>query len=134
MNCELSEVKSLRERIGYLEEELYQLKRDLRPIKNPFVGFLGLSAQLSCILYMLYNSNGGVCSQAQLDRVTEANGKGWRGGDEGLVMNRTKVAICKLRKRLAKHGVEIQTLWGFGYQLLPVDRDRLTALIESREV
>jgi len=132
MNCELSEIRSLRERISYLEEELYQLKSDLRPIKNPFVGRLGLSAQLSCILYMLYNS--GICSQAQLDRVTEANGHASRGSDEGLVMNRTKVAICKLRKRLAKHGVEIQTLWGFGYQLLPVDRDKLTALIKSKKV
>ena len=134
MNCESLSVKSLRERIDYLEEEIRQLKSDLRPLHNPFAGKFGLTAQQSCILYMLYNSFTGVCTQGQLDRVTEANGREVRGADEGHVSIRTKVAICKVRKCLAKHGVEIQTVWGYGYGLLPVDKDKLTALLESQKV
>jgi DNA-binding response OmpR family regulator len=134
MNCEVLSVRSLRERIDYLEEEIRQLKSDLRPIKNLFAGKFGLTAQQACIMHMLYNSPTGVCTQGQLDRVTEANGRELRNPSDGHVTIRTKVAICKVRKHLAPYGVEIQTVWGYGYGLLPVDKDKLTALLESKKM
>jgi hypothetical protein len=124
-----AEVLKLRERVAELEEELLQIKRDLGPARNPFMGRLGLSTQHACLLNMLYRSH--ICSQEQLDRVTEVTGNASRGEDEGLVMNRTKVAICKLRARLKKHDIEVQTLWGFGYQLLEKDKEKLSKILQT---
>jgi DNA-binding response OmpR family regulator len=85
---------------------------------------------MACLLHMLYRSH--VCSQDQLDRVTEVTGNQRRGDDEGLVANRTKVAICKLRARLKKYDIELQTLWGFGYQLLPTDKEKLAKILKTK--
>ena len=125
-----AEVRKFRDRVEELEEELLQIKRDLGPVHNPFMGRLGLSTQMACLLHLMYRSH--ICSQEQLDRVTEVTGNARRGEDEGLVMNRTKVAICKLRARLKKYDVEVQTLCGFGYQLLPVDKDKLDRLLQTK--
>ncbi len=40
------------------------------------------------------------------------------------------VFVCKIRKKLAPHGIMIRTLWGLGYELPPDSRSRLDAMIE----
>jgi hypothetical protein len=39
------------------------------------------------------------------------------------------VHICRIRQRLAPHGVEIKTLWGQGYQFSPEDRRKIMDMI-----
>ena len=41
------------------------------------------------------------------------------------------VHICKMRKHLQPFGIEIETLWGYGYQLVPDARTRTMELILS---
>jgi len=46
--------------------------------------------------------------------------------------NLTSVHIHHLRRRLAAHGIEVTTLWGYGYQLPEADRRKAMALILTR--
>jgi DNA-binding winged helix-turn-helix (wHTH) protein len=39
------------------------------------------------------------------------------------------VMICKMRKKLSPHGVEIRTLHGAGYELTPTSREKIKALM-----
>lgn len=132
MNMHVSEVTILRERIAHLEEELRQLKEDIKPSRNPFIGRLGLTLQLAEIVHALHRSD--KCSQALLDRVTEASGHGERGTDDGLVCNRTKVALSKIRKCLSPYGVKVRTIWGFGYAMSDEDKRKLTAILKHTNV
>lgn len=38
------------------------------------------------------------------------------------------VMVCKLRKKLDALGVEIETIWGWGYRLSPASREALAEL------
>lgn len=42
------------------------------------------------------------------------------------------VFVCKARKKLARFGIEIETLWGQGYRLSPEMKAKAVALIEQR--
>jgi DNA-binding response OmpR family regulator len=120
------------DRIEELEEELRQFKQDIAPADNPFFGMFNLTRQQMSILHALYRSN--VCTDSQLDRVTQVYGRDFRGGEEGAVSNRTKVAICKIRAKLKKDGVDIKNIWGFGYQIVEADKAKLTAMLNQTEV
>ena len=39
------------------------------------------------------------------------------------------VMICKMRKKLRPHGVEIRTIHGAGYELTPTSREKIKALM-----
>jgi hypothetical protein len=55
---ETSQVRSLRERIDCLEEEIRQMRDILMPPDNPFLGRFGLSPQQATIINALYKNNG----------------------------------------------------------------------------
>lgn len=42
------------------------------------------------------------------------------------------VHVCRIRQRLAPHGIEIKTLWGHGYQFSPEGRRKVMDLILRR--
>jgi DNA-binding response OmpR family regulator len=39
------------------------------------------------------------------------------------------VMICKMRKKLSPHDVEIRTIYGVGYELTPTSREKIKALM-----
>ena len=39
------------------------------------------------------------------------------------------VMICKMRKKLSPHGIEIRTIHGAGYELPPTSREKIKALM-----
>ena len=39
------------------------------------------------------------------------------------------VMICKMRKKLSPHGVEIRTIHGAGYEFTPTSREKIKALM-----
>ena len=41
----------------------------------------------------------------------------------------TKVIACKARKAMKRHGIEIKTVWGVGYQMMPDQIAKLKTLI-----
>jgi DNA-binding response OmpR family regulator len=44
---------------------------------------------------------------------------------------RLKVAMCKMRQRLKKHGIEIRTVHSVGYFMDDVSKDRLREMISG---
>lgn len=127
----MSSEKKLRERISELEEELVQLKEHLVPSQNPFFGRFGLTPQLAAILWALYCKE--MASNEQLDAVTAEYGKEKR-SDEGANINlRTKVALCKLRRKLEPHGIQFQTIWGIGYRMNVASKQKLKWIIDHLE-
>ena len=127
MSFMTKETQILRDRIAYLEEELRQIREDISPIKNPFSGKFGLTPQQAAIAFALYRHVS--VSAPHLDRVTELHSRVTRGGDYGMVANRTKVCICKVRKVFKKIKVKIETIRGEGYRISLEDKARLRKLL-----
>jgi hypothetical protein len=127
MNCMPSETRILRDRIEYLEEELRQLREDISPINNPFNGRFGLTRQQAAIAFAIYRHTS--VSGPHLDRVTELHSRATAGTDYGMVANRTKVALCKVRKAFRKIKVEVVTIHGIGYRISLEHKDRLRKLL-----
>ena len=114
-------------RIDELEEQVRQLKEIINPKVNPFTGIFNLSPQLSAILYALYRNE--FATMDYLDVVTLGHARsGGRRTDEFAVSLRTKVAICKIRARLRRHGIRIHNIWGVGYKINPADKRRIIKL------
>jgi two-component system cell cycle response regulator CtrA len=55
-----------------------------------------------------------------------------RHDDEQPEIKIIDVYVCKARKKLARWGIEIETLWGQGYRLAPDMRTKALALIGER--
>lgn len=47
---------------------------------------------------------------------------------EGVEPKILDVFICKIRKKLAEHGIEIKTIWGRGWQITEDGRRRIAEL------
>lgn len=60
------------------------------------------------------------------------------GADVATEIKMVDVVVHKLRKKLAKFGVKIVTIWGWGYKMEPDDRkkaiDMLMAFANNREI
>lgn len=76
---------------------------------------LGLTPGEENMLMALMQSGGAVKSKEQLLAAAYADRYGL--GDEPEIKI-VDVFVCKLRKKLAPHGIHVETVWGRGY-LLP---------------
>lgn len=65
-------------------------------------------------------------TKEQLHTVIE-QGRG--PGREPTEIKMVDVMICKLRKKLTSHDIEIKTMWGLGYFMTRQSRDRAVALL-----
>lgn len=120
-------VQQLRERVEYLEEELRQIKDEVCPPDNPFVGKLNMTLQLSSLLWVLY-STPGIATIGRLNIVTREHGQR-KPKDGSNTTNCTKVRITHLRNRLKKHKIDIKNVWGVGYEMTPDDKQKLWKLL-----
>lgn len=55
-----------------------------------------------------------------------------RHDDEQPEIKIIDVYVCKARKKLARFGIQIETLWGQGYRLSPEMKAKAMALIDER--
>lgn len=126
MNMVVSQSK-LYARIDELEEHVRQLKEIINPKINPFAGRSNLSPQQAAILYALYRNE--MCTMEYLDVITVDLGQSTgRGTEEGLVSNRTKVTVWKIREKL-KHRIAIEAIRGVGYRIPKRDKEKLKKLL-----
>ena len=126
MNMMMSQSK-LYARIDELEEHVRQLKEIINPKINPFAGRSKLSPQQAAILYALYRNE--MCTMEYLDVITVDLGQSTgRGTEEGLVSNRTKVTVWKIREKL-KHRIAIEAIRGVGYRIPKRDKEKLKKLL-----
>jgi DNA-binding response OmpR family regulator len=119
----------LREKIALLEEENVQLRKALRPLSNPFAMLL-ITPQQREILHALYRAD--IASHEYLARVMNewAQLEG-RDDAESDIHLRVKVAICKLRQRLAHYDVKIHTIHSTGYFINADGKARLEEIISG---
>lgn len=68
-------------------------------------------------------------TKTQLHLVIEQNRANENENETDVKM--VDVLICHLRKKLTKHDVKIETIWGIGYLIGPPSRDRATALLNQ---
>jgi len=110
-----------------LEEELRQLRADIAPIEGGFA--MLFSRQQSALLTAILKYP--IAHYSYLDNVTEEYGKYNR--YEGAMHQtlRTKVAVWKLRKRLAPFGITIELRRNVGYYLDAENRAKLLKLKEK---
>lgn len=118
-------IRSLRERIEILEEELRQFHEDATHIDCIFNSVL--SRQQLALLVAI--SKRSLASYSYLDHVTEDYGKYSRYEGEMHQTLRTKVAVWKLRQRLKPYGIEIKTWRGVGYYLDDDNKAKLKTLM-----
>ena len=118
-------IRSLKERIETLEEEIRQFHEDAADIDSIFTGVL---SRQQLALLMAINKRP-LAPYSYLDHVTEDHGKYNR--YEGAMHQtlRTKVAVWKLRQKLKPYGVEIKTWRGVGYYLDDDNKVRLKQLM-----
>lgn len=127
--------ESYRLRVAVLEEELEVFRdRDRRVFESVDVGYklcLALTGKEALILtcLMLHEH----CTKPKIfNFIYGANPDVEAEVDPKIV----DVFVCKLRAKLNRHGIKIETLWGTGYMLLPTQkqkvRDAVAAIREDR--
>lgn len=123
-------VKSLRDRIGELEEEIVQLKEILLPKHNPFCGKMDLTPQQLAILYALYRVD--IAGNDYIDRVATEFSNEIRKTDCASSYIRSKVAVHHLRKRLEPYKIKITTIPCTGYMINRHMKAKLKNIIEGK--
>lgn len=114
----LAENDMLRERVRQLEAVLTNGYERL-PIG-------GLTCTEAAVLAVIAAADGG----APKERILEAI-YAWRSDREVPQPKILDVYVCKMRRKLAPLGVEIETVWGWGYRLPSESLARLAALREA---
>jgi DNA-binding response OmpR family regulator len=133
MTMHMNEVPFLKARIEELEEEIRQLKQDLRGPDNVFVGQFTLTPQMSALLWTIYKSDGMV-TNARLDLVTREYGQPsrWRDGDCDYSAV-TKVRISNIRRKIERLGVSIINVHNVGYYMTYEDKQKLAKALENKD-
>lgn len=76
------------------------------------------------------------CEAVLLDilarRDTGSNQALYKAVSEDADPSIVKVYMCKMRPKLARHGITINTLWGYGYELAPEMKARLRDVVAAR--
>lgn len=119
----------LREKIALLEEENLQLRKAILPLDDPFVR-LDITSQQRALLNAIFRNDIATHEYLALVLVEWSNRE--LGEDPHVDMQlRIKVALCKLRQRLKKHGVKINTVHSVGYFMDDKSKDRLREIISG---
>jgi hypothetical protein len=114
----------LKARIAELEEELQEMRQETTAIQPEFL--LLASRQQAALLTAIVKRP--LATYAYLDYVTEAHGLYNR--YEGAMHQslRTRVAVWKLRRALAKHNITIGLRRGVGYYMDDANKAKLQKL------
>lgn len=104
-------IDALTEENARLSDEIATLRRLLGQDVNPWVG-LGLTASEARLFGLL--AKRGQATKDQLHHLCGVNHDG-ETPDPKIV----DVFICKMRKKLGRYDVQIETVWGQGYRIAP---------------
>ena len=119
------------EYVEALEAENDALRARVRDLEK-IVGFrnavpiiFGLTGSESKVLSMLMERE--FASKQQLLSAVMAD----RGADEEPEIKIVDVYICKIRTKIKKFGVDIDTLWGRGYRLDPANKAKVATYLKA---
>jgi DNA-binding response OmpR family regulator len=118
--------------IADLENRIGQLERALG-VHVIYSQELGLTKAESSVVGLLEKRPPSAAMSSE--QILEALPIFQKGGPDYRDSNLTSVYICKIRKKLERHGIKIITLWGQGYYLDDESKEKLQAfkLWESKE-
>lgn len=115
---------AMRERIEELEELVRQLKEQLVPPLTFPLQFKLTSSETN-LLAFLYARAPHVIPRERINAAL------WLDDGVAPYVKIIDVLVCKLRKKLAPFGVDVETSWGVGYRLSASARDRLEQLMNA---
>lgn len=120
---------SEREQIELLQEHVLQLRAMLgleisRERRVQLIAAFRLTPHEATLLGVLLNSRL-LSKDLALHALVDP------GSDDYPEEKILDVYICKLRKRLKPHGIEIRTFWAEGYHLAPAERAKIEAVLEG---
>ncbi len=121
-------IRTLRERIDELEEEIRQLRTNMVETDTVFMG--ALTRQQVVLLQGIYSRK--MATYQYIDVIMASKGNDGRGDGRYLEKLRSKVAIYNLRKKLKPYDIEINTWRGIGYYLDEENREKLKELMETK--
>lgn len=117
-------IEELEAEVAYMRDQLAEVMGDRRKIA--LVEEFGLTGQQARLLAALHRSPGVLPVEAlRLAMQT----------DSDTPAKLTQVIICRIRAKLAEHGVSpsIETVYGVGYRLTPEGRAAVTKAIKGVE-
>ena len=114
----------LKAKIAELEEELREMRKDTTGIQPEFL--LLVSRQQAALLTAILKRQ--IAPYSYLDYVAEEYGTYNRYEGEMHQSIRTRVAVWKLRRTLAKYGITINLRKGVGYYVDAANRAKLQKL------
>lgn len=118
---QLQEIATLREKVDELTEENRQLREAMYGPLPPLRHLLTPSE--GRLLSGLYRASGVATREALCIAISD---------DMGECHHKVlDVLICKIRKKLAPHGVEIQTVRNVGFELVSSSRAIIDAMLAS---
>jgi hypothetical protein len=115
-----------------MKAEVERVRDEIEDVRETF-GIKENLVWVYCLRFGLTNRQAGVLSllmnrdfatKEQLEYAARADKEGRRDGAPDL----SKVVLCKLRQRLAGHGIEIKTVWGEGVCMTPANKAKVQAL------
>ena len=92
---------------------------------------LGLSSAEYKLAHLLASSSP---YNVKKEALLEARRHGSLAMNDGVHIKIVDVFICKIRRKLKPHGIEIKTIWGCGYQMEKADADRFYQLTYAEDV
>lgn len=108
-SVESHQIRELREKIDYLEEQLRQAREIIDPVDDPEPFNLGLTKSEAAVFILLRRKP--IASNELIHRSLE-----WV-NNSATMPKIVDVTVAKIRKKLAGTRYSIKTIWGVGYTL-----------------
>lgn len=124
LNTGLANASDFRARISELEEENRQLRKLLAPGRYHIYRGLSLTRSERFLVKLLADRDYVIPAETILSAF-ERRGGAYR---DVLGPRAVNVIVCRVRKKLEPHGIQIRNEWGVGYYMDAEDRAKLVAL------
>lgn len=126
-SAHMAELIHLRERVGDLEDQIRAMRKDATSEANDLVSVAGLTVMEARVVAALVRH--GRRTKQHLYQALYFD----RPDSDTPGPKIIDVYVCKAREKLAQVGVEIDTIWGHGYDMKPEAAQTMRALAAKRD-
>jgi two-component system, cell cycle response regulator CtrA len=122
-------IERYKTRIDTLEEELADLKERLRGVEKDEDFALAILFRLTAKEFIILRHL--MERESSTREYLFSSLYQMRTDDELPMIKIVDVFVCKLRKKLAKHGIKIETVWGKCFLITSTMKDNLRAVVSD---
>lgn len=120
-----------------LETTIDELRDEIRDLKKAFAGsewvmptkYLGLTGGEADLLRLFYSNRGKVVTKSGMYVALYSDREPDRSPDPKII----DVFVCKLRAKLQRWDIKIETVWGTGYYITPEMAARLDSVLTEAQ-